>query len=104
MTVREKLYPRDDDGFETARPLYNLSPKALVVIGQLEQFVEGDRMQTDKIRSFELFRRGLVHPEVLTCDELFERARAIVEADAALDRAAERSDEAAEPDDSDIPW
>jgi hypothetical protein len=34
---------------------------------------------SSKRRSFELFRRNLTQPEILTFDELFERARFIIE-------------------------
>lgn len=54
---------------------YLLRPRAYVVIGQLSQLTgeEGGDHQ-DKIRSFELFRRQLQDPEILTFDEVLARA------------------------------
>ncbi|HRG90599.1 MAG TPA: DUF4263 domain-containing protein [Chitinophagales bacterium] len=53
--------------------IYTHSPKGILVIGhtsQLDNF--------DKRRAFELFRANIHNPEIVTFDELFERARYIV--------------------------
>ena len=36
-------------------------------------------IKKDRYRSFELFRRNVAKPEIVTFDELFERAKFIVE-------------------------
>ncbi len=53
-------------------------PKSYVVVGRLQEFVINDRVNEQKFSSFELFRRNIVNPEILTFDELFERALNIV--------------------------
>lgn len=54
--------------------VHTVSPKAILVIGVTSQFL-ADR---DKRNSFELFRRNLHNPEIITFDELYERAKFIV--------------------------
>lgn len=51
-------------------------PKGILLIGNLAQFEGNDK--DDMARSFELFRRSLHNPEVLTFDELLDRARFMV--------------------------
>lgn len=55
--------------------IYTVSPKSIVIIGNTKELA-GSR---DKIKSFELFRQNLRSPEVITFDELFERAKFIVD-------------------------
>jgi len=56
------------------RGLFTIQPKGILVIGHTKEF-EGD---LDKITTFELFRQGLSNVEIITYDELFERAKHIV--------------------------
>ena len=56
------------------RRIFTIAPLSILVIGLMKQF---DVPQ--KRRSFELFRRNVHNPEILTFDELFERAKYIVE-------------------------
>lgn len=51
-------------------------PKGILVVGNLAQF-SGEEAD-DKARSFELFRQSVHNPEIVTFDELLERARFIV--------------------------
>jgi Domain of unknown function (DUF4263) len=76
--IGDVLRPRGDDGFPTGEILHNIAPKALVVCGSLSEFERSGEMNLPQIRSFELYRRNLVNPEVITFDELYERARYIV--------------------------
>ena len=57
-----------------------LQPKSFVVVGSLDQLTgtTGGALP-DKVRSFELFRRNLHEPEVVTFDELTARAEWHVE-------------------------
>lgn len=57
------------------------SPLELAELGELQSGVGGDH--PDKIRSFELYRRGQYEPDVITFDELLARAEWVVEAAAA---------------------
>ena len=58
-----------------------LRPRSFVVLGSLDQLTgaSGGAIP-DKVRSFELFRRNLHEPEVITFDELVARAEWHVEA------------------------
>ena len=56
-----------------------IRPRQVVVAGQLRQLVDGEEINVEKLTSFEMWRRGELDVEVLTFDELYERARFIVE-------------------------
>jgi hypothetical protein len=66
---------KDDSGNDTGRPVYAVEPRSFLVIGNLAQVLGND----DKIACFELYRRNVRAPEILTFDELFQRTRCIVE-------------------------
>ena len=61
---------------------HTVTPKGILVIGKLNQFKDqaGKVVQT-KALTFERFRRSMTNIEILTFDELYERARFIVEQD-----------------------
>lgn len=79
-TIRGKLALTDSDGFPTGEEAFNYSPKAYIVIGSLAEFIGDHGVNHDQFRSLELFRRNTVSPELITFDELYERARFIVHA------------------------
>jgi hypothetical protein len=79
-TIREKLDIQDEDGFPTGEQAFNYAPKSYLVIGNLREFIGPNGVNQDQLRSFELFRRNTTSPEIITFDELFERARFIVRA------------------------
>lgn len=60
---------------DALKEAFTIQPKGILVVGNLKQ-LKDDRM---RIHSFELFRRNLTNPEILTFDELYERAAFIVE-------------------------
>ena len=70
----------DDDGFPTDEEVFNFSPRAFVVVGSMGQFVGEHGVNREKLRSFELFRRNTIQPEIVTYDELYERAKHIIAA------------------------
>ena len=77
--VGERVNRRDAEGFETADLTYLIRPRSFLIIGRLFEFVnEPGRHHPEKIRSFELARRHLQEPEVVTFDELLARAEWIV--------------------------
>jgi hypothetical protein len=78
-SIRSKLSITDDSGDPTGEEAYNYLPKSFLVIGSLQQFMGEHGVSQERYRSFELFRRNVVSPEIITFDELFERARFIVE-------------------------
>jgi hypothetical protein len=53
-------------------------PKCILIIGSRKQFSDNPRNQDIKYRTFELFRRDSRNIELLTYDELYERAFYIV--------------------------
>lgn len=71
----------DEQGFSVpGGTAYNYRPRAFVVAGRLSEFVSAEGGHSEaRIRSFELYRRSLQTPEVLTFDELLARAEVIVE-------------------------
>lgn len=83
-TLRSKLELRDADGNPEGEPLFLLRPRSVVVVGNLAQFKTDHGINEPKYSSFELFRRQLSSPDVITFDELYERARFITECEADL--------------------
>ena len=61
--------------------IYTVKPRGIIVIGSLEQ-VKNER---HKLQTFERFRRSINDVEIITFDELFDRARFIVEHSASED-------------------
>lgn len=78
-SLGHKLMPRDDMGDPTGEELFNIEPRSCLVIGSLEQFQTNRGINVPKFRSFELYRRHTWRPEIITFDELLQRARFIVE-------------------------
>jgi hypothetical protein len=78
-TIRGKFSPKDTDGFPADDEAYNFSPKSFLVAGSLSQFVRDGAISEEQFRSFELFRRNTLTPEIVTFDELYARACSIVE-------------------------
>jgi hypothetical protein len=73
------IAPRDALGDPTGEVLFNLQPRSCLVIGSLAEFRTPGGVNEPKFRSFELFRQNTWRPEIITFDELLERARFIVE-------------------------
>jgi hypothetical protein len=64
---------------ETGEDLFNVEPRSCLVIGNLGEFKTPTGLNSDMVRSFELYRRNTWRPEIITFDELLERARFIVD-------------------------
>lgn len=87
----------DQSGQFTGEDLMAVQPRSFLIIGDLNEFHGENGVNVARYRSFEDYRRNLRQPEILTFDELFERARFIVEnADQAVRNDA--------PDNTDIPF
>jgi hypothetical protein len=54
--------------------IYTHEPKGILIIGHTQQVAD----DMDKRATFERFRRNLKNPEIVTFDELFERAKFMV--------------------------
>ncbi|MFV9353324.1 Shedu immune nuclease family protein [Enterobacter cloacae] len=77
-SIKSNLNLTDSYGDPTGEELFNFNPKSFLVVGNLSQFSSDNGINRDKLRSFENFRSNLIRPEVITFDELYERARFIV--------------------------
>jgi len=66
---------KDEIGKSTGSIVYAIQPRSYLIVGNLAQLKDND----DKIACFELYRRNIRSPEILTFDELFYRAGCIVE-------------------------
>lgn len=78
--IRRKFEPTDEHGFPTSDPIYNFRPRSLLVIGNTSEFIDAhDRVSEDRFRTFEMYRRNLISPEIITFDELLDRATSLVE-------------------------
>lgn len=91
--IGSRLASRDDDGAEIPGDVtYLVRPRSVLVIGELRELQGahgGDH--PDKIRSLELYRRGLQEPDIVTFDELLARAEWVVEA--AAEEAQDEADD-----------
>lgn len=79
--IGRKVNPTDKVGDPTGETLYTLNPRAFLVVGNLAQFQTEAGINESKLKSFELYRRNVHTPEIITFDELFYRARFIVDHD-----------------------
>jgi hypothetical protein len=76
--IGRKLVPNDKFGNPTGEVLFNIQPRSCLIVGHLSELQADRGVNENKFRSFELYRRNTVRPEILTFDELLERARFIV--------------------------
>lgn len=77
-SIRGKLTINDSDGYPTGEEIFNYAPKAYLVIGNLSSLMGEHGVNQEQLRSFELFRKNTLNPEIITFDELYERAKFIV--------------------------
>ena len=79
IQVNAKTWNRKSQDKENTKKLeadniYTVEPKGILVIGNTIEFQNHE----SKLNCFEIFRRNLHNPEVITFDELYERAKFIV--------------------------
>ena len=79
-SIQTKTEIIDKAGNPTGEILFLYNPKSYVVIGSLEEFKTEIGVNEEKYSSFEIFRNNLNQPEIITFDELYERAKFIVKA------------------------
>jgi hypothetical protein len=77
-SLSNKINIEDKDGNPTGEEVFNYQPRSFLVIGSMDEFSTEHGANKDKLRSFELFRKNTVNPEIITFDELYERAKFIV--------------------------
>jgi hypothetical protein len=76
--IRSKTEIKDNSGAPTGEDVFLYQPRSFLVIGSLAEFKTAYGINEEKYSSFELFRRQTSAPEIITFDELYERARFIV--------------------------
>ena len=76
MSPKIEMY--NNSGNPTGEILHLYQPKSYIVIGSLKEFSTKTGISEQKYSSFEIFRNNMVSPEILTFDELYERAKCIV--------------------------
>jgi hypothetical protein len=78
--IGERLAAKDDGGAETNDFGYLVHPRSFLIIGNLSQLcgVSGG-INTAMYRSFEIYRRNISEPQIITFDELLARAEWHVE-------------------------
>jgi hypothetical protein len=73
--IGEALRDTDTEGADTGEMTYLLRPRSFLILGTLDQLRgSGGGVHRPKFKSFELYRRNLYEPEVITFDELLARA------------------------------
>jgi hypothetical protein len=77
-TLSAPFRPADNKGNPTGEEIFGFEPRSYLVIGSLSEFASEHGTNEDKFRSFEIFRRNIRQPEIITYDELLHRARFIV--------------------------
>lgn len=78
--LSERICPTSQDGSPTGEEVYNYKPRAFIVVGTLKEFVSDHGVNSEKLRSFELYRNSISGIEIITFDELHERTKFIVAA------------------------
>lgn len=74
-----KIEMKDAHGNPTGEEVFSYQPKSYLVVGDLAEFVNEIGVNNQKLRSFELLRKNTINPEILTFDELYERAKFIIQ-------------------------
>ncbi|MEI2396751.1 MULTISPECIES: Shedu anti-phage system protein SduA domain-containing protein [Paenibacillus] len=77
--ISSKIEIKTKEGIPTGEIIYNYNPKAILLIGNLAQFTSLYGVNESQLASFELFRRNIEGIEIITFDELYERAKFILE-------------------------
>lgn len=72
--ISTKTETKDQQDFLTGETLYLYNPKAFILIGNLNEFIKDNRINEIKFSSFEMFRKNLKNIDIITYDELYERA------------------------------
>ena len=74
MDFSTKTEIKDKQDNLTGETLYFYNPKAFILMGNLNEFIVDGKINEIKFSSFEMFRKNLKNIEIITYDELYERA------------------------------
>lgn len=77
--IKNSLQPSDRLGNPISERVYLYRPRSVLICGNLNQFLTENGVNEEKYASFELFRRSINAPEIMTYDELFERAKLMID-------------------------
>ncbi|QFU16567.1 Shedu immune nuclease family protein [Microvirga thermotolerans] len=69
----------DGEGNPLGETLFNFEPRSFLVVGSLSELQTENGVNKSKYRSFELYRRNVRRPEIITFDEVLYRAKFIVD-------------------------
>jgi hypothetical protein len=73
--IGERIFDTDANGAEKLQATFLILPRSFLIAGDLRQLGGQDGgVHMPKLRSFELYRRNLYEPEIVTFDELLARA------------------------------
>jgi hypothetical protein len=72
--IGERLSETDESGAETGEHIYLVRPRSFLILGNLDELRGQSGVHRAKYESFELYRRNLYEPEIITFDELLARA------------------------------
>ncbi|MNO70967.1 hypothetical protein D3C76_618680 [compost metagenome] len=78
-TISGRTDMKTKEGNPTGEIIFNYNPKSIIIVGNLNEFITENGINEDKLSSFEMFRKSIEGIEIITFDELFERARFIIE-------------------------
>lgn len=69
----------DPDGTPGDFEVFTIRPRQIVVAGLASEFATSNGINSEKVATFEPYRRAIHDVEIITFDELYQRARFIVE-------------------------
>lgn len=72
--VQDKIELKKENGDPTGESIYSIKPRSYLLIGNLNEFKVEHGINEEKLSSFELFRNSNIDPEIITYDELYQRA------------------------------
>jgi hypothetical protein len=75
--INDQLKITNQDGEPTGEEVYNYVPKSFLIIGSLSEFQTPNGVNKTKYASFEMYRKNIKTPEIITFDELYEKAKFI---------------------------
>lgn len=78
IKISPELKRYDKNGNPTGEVVFAYQPKSYLLIGSLSEFQTSEGVNKEKFSSFELLRKNTTNPEIITFDELYERAKFIV--------------------------
>lgn len=73
-----KIEPTDSIGNPTGEEIFMYRPKSFLLVGSLNEFTSEYGINKERYSSFELYRRSIKDIDIITFDELLERAKFIV--------------------------